>query len=373
MIYLFNSGKRDRYRINVLNTLFLPSGATNQYRYAAWGDRVNVAGPVRDTLLQAAAGTPVAIVFIDRFSGEYRYYPLRLGKLVNARRGENRAYVVVQLENFIWPNAPETFSDRFFRQFAGDGVPRLRDNDPQRFDDGNYILMGNSAFDDEGQFVTGDAAWDAAVRRLSTVPAFTDTEQEHVLFARAALRNQKGDSGLETNVLDGTARFKAQRAVPLQLHLSYRFPAQDLALPGRATIVLRPSDNLKAVGSTNLRVDNIADRFAVTLVPRRFTEDDHATLDFDYPAGGGSTQGVLAPDAALQFTVQDSKGFWVKIVLTAALFIIGGVLLGINLPENTPINVKNVVRHISLLRLFGVGLQTIALLLIARWVGKKIW
>ncbi len=33
MIYLFNSAFRALYRANVLNTLFLPEGYTNEYRY----------------------------------------------------------------------------------------------------------------------------------------------------------------------------------------------------------------------------------------------------------------------------------------------------------------------------------------------------
>src|SRR2546423_258254 len=98
MWYLFNSGFRSLYLENALRTLFLPPGATNEYRYKFRGARNQVASGTHERIKKARRGDPVAITFIDRYaSGGYAYHPLRLATLVKVWEEDDYLYVRAQL------------------------------------------------------------------------------------------------------------------------------------------------------------------------------------------------------------------------------------------------------------------------------------
>lgn len=67
MIYLFNSAYRALYTRNVLNTLFIPKGGTNEYRYRVRGATTHIAADSYGDFINATSGEAITIVFIDRF------------------------------------------------------------------------------------------------------------------------------------------------------------------------------------------------------------------------------------------------------------------------------------------------------------------
>lgn len=374
MIYLFNSGRRDRYRVNLLNTLFLPIGATNQYRYTAHGPRVNVRADDRKALLEAPSGSSAVVMFIDRYAGEYKYYPLRNAELVSCKSDNDRIYVVVRLGEWIWPNSPDTFSERVLKQLQHFGIPQLRDGNPDRVDDGFYAFAAPSAFADTGHFEYGDAAWHGAAAFLASTHALGDRDGEHTILARATLLNDDGTATIRSSVGGDTAHFHVRRGQRFRLDINYRFPAQALATPGRATMELRPSANLEVLSTSAIQLTTTSDRVIVPLLPRRSGEDHAAVLRFDYPAAGGSTSATVAPDAAIAFDVSESRTFWIGAVMALLLFAVGGLLTAA--PSPVPQQADGIVSLLGsrwIVKVIGVGLQVIAALIVLKWVGKKLW
>jgi len=82
MIYLFNSAYRPLYTRNILNTIFIPPGGINEYRYSVRGNDIHIAPGSCSEFKNAPAGIPIVIIFIDRFGRSgYEYHPLRKGRL----------------------------------------------------------------------------------------------------------------------------------------------------------------------------------------------------------------------------------------------------------------------------------------------------
>ena len=370
-LYVFNSGRRDRYIANALNTLFLPLGATNTYRYQAFGDRVNIAAGDVQAFLSLPKGTDAAVIFIDRYTATgYKYYPIRRCRLVSCARHEGRLFFTLALDDFCWPHTPDVFSHRFFAQLSNAGIPRLTNNNPENVNDGNYAVLGPSAFDDPQLFLAGDVAWETMTSALSTTRALGSTDHEHVLFARVQLRKSGSSEPLSPSLSsDDVAHYPIGRGRSCALHLNYRFPAQDLPAPGRASVVLRPSQNIFPLASNTVRVDSIADHALISLTGRKYAEDNYGVLDFDYPAAGGSTTTVISPDASIRFDVNDSWQFWIVLVIVIALFAAGSLLLGMKAPDSW----AEVKKQFSWWLALGAFLHAVALFVITRWVGKKVW
>src|ERR1017187_5979574 len=103
MLYLFNSAYRPLYTVNVLNTLTLPHGYVNEYRY-----KYSVKSKYLSTALFSSLGslvssnTDTVITFVDRFSdGGYTYHPLRKGRLVSWKQEGDQVFLRVSLADYV--------------------------------------------------------------------------------------------------------------------------------------------------------------------------------------------------------------------------------------------------------------------------------
>ena len=89
MIYLFNSAIRPLYKGNLLATLFLPYGWTNEYRYSCSTQRRNVSEDFIDDVKKLWGKEDAVIVFINRFGKDasnndaYEYYPIRRARFLS--------------------------------------------------------------------------------------------------------------------------------------------------------------------------------------------------------------------------------------------------------------------------------------------------
>src|SRR5947208_16624264 len=129
------------YVKNILNTLFLPIGSFNRYRYSMAGQHVNVQN---ETIRYAQSWwnrfwTRVLIVFVDRYGADgYRYVPLRYARLKKCRVEGSQVFMTVKLCESV--TADDNTTEQFLQKHAGTtGFPRLTNNDPNNPDDGNYI------------------------------------------------------------------------------------------------------------------------------------------------------------------------------------------------------------------------------------------
>jgi hypothetical protein len=375
MIYVFNSGFRNVHRSNVLNTLFLPDGYTNQYRYSAWGDKRNATPEVAQKLLAMKAGDPLAVVFIDRYAqGGYVYHPLRLGKFIKATRGDDKLFVRAQLQSFIRPHEARTFSDRFSRQLAEHGIPKLTRNDPKVENDGNYVVIGPSVFEDTTQYAVGEDAWKGIVEYLVTTTALSTTDSEKIIFARAQVHSTKGKPMSPVIGPDGSARFKLTRGTEYRLEYTYRFPDQQQNQQSEATVSFKTSDGLKAFKNTDFTIGGLYDRTELPIAPNRFAEDGAASLAFEYALAGGSAASLVTPNADLQFSISDSARFWVYAVLLVLAFGFGGAFMNYDFARADPPGITwgNTWNAISGSRAIGALVQAAALLGLGRLVGKKM-
>jgi hypothetical protein len=386
MIYLFNSAFRGLYRQNVLNTLFLPVGATNDYRYSAGPDRRNVEPATLKALQRMRRGEKVAIIYIDRFqSGGYGYHPLRLGRLAGVTLDGTKIYVRVQLQEVISARVGG-FSSRLFDTLSTQGIPRLTDGNAQAENDGNYAIIGDSVFDDMQPYLTGDEAWLQTTEFLSSTQAFKTTATEHVIFARASLAKAGAKKPAKSKLSpDDSARFRLSRATEYKLAFTYRYPAQQSDTASRAQVEFKPSDSIRALRNTEYAISGLYDRIEIPIVPKKYAEDDAASLGFKYTTASGVEP--LSPTAELQFQLAESGRFWVLTVLAILCYVIGGMLIstdsravlapsiashGVLAPKApTPSFVASFVASIAKAKAVGVALQTIALVAVTRLMGKK--
>lgn len=380
MIYIFNSAYRDRYRVNVLNTLFLPSGATNKYRYRYTGDYAYVA-PAKVAAFKTMQGGEVAVIFIDRFGPRgYEYMPLRLGTLVKCWTDTDQIFFRVKLTDFIAPHSPAVFSERFTDAMKGEGIPRLMAGDPLNTRDGYYAVTAPSVFSDREQYSIGDEAWQRTANDLSTKTAFkrdpaVEGRKDHVLFTRATLRKMDSDKPLQpTALVDDEAEFRVERGTGYTLDLRYMNPAQkaDPAAPALLALV-KPSDTVKVQQNSPIRIDSYTNTTSIIFSPKRYAEDDHASLGLDYQWAIKQDIPILVADAQLHARLREPIRFWAKTVAASALFVVGGALLAMTFSPGEAVSWSTVIRKVTPLRVVGAAMQAAALFFLARVVGKKIF
>jgi len=374
MIYVFNSGLRGRYRQNVLNTLLLPDGCANRYRYRSRGDRVNINPQDREKLLRAKRGTDVAVVFIDRFSGQdYRYYPIRLGKLVACKEDGDQMFFFVKLESFLWSHAPDATSQRLRQHLDMLGIPRLTRGNPEETNDGHYAVIGESLFKDKDLFKWGDDAWEPAAKALSAMPAFTPSQEqpEFIVFARAQLLNSNGTRRQKPRVTrQGTDYFRLARGIDYVLHLRYMYPPQRTDPANEATLAVNASDSIRRLPESPVRINSFIETVTQRLAVKRFTEDAHASIDFHFSRD--RAPGLLGSDASLQIQVVDARRFWLATFVAVVFFVIGGALTAMNVPAGQEATLKTFVAQLTTWKVIGAGIQAAMLFVLARLIGKKI-
>src|ERR1700756_600717 len=104
MLYLFNSAYRPLYLRNVMNTLYLPKGYGNEYRYKFTAPFPNISEDVRAAMSHLTKRSDCLVTFIDRYApGGYQYHPLRRAKFLAYREEGQYAYFKVALQEFLSP------------------------------------------------------------------------------------------------------------------------------------------------------------------------------------------------------------------------------------------------------------------------------
>lgn len=316
MIYLFNSGFYERHRVNVLDTMFLPDGARNRYRYG----REHVPAGVwegKDSL----CGKECTVVFLDReHRGAYEFVPIRRGRIFRATTANDLLVVDVALEGFIYPANLAAFQAAFMDAVT-DQMPALAGSGEPDSRDGFYIVRGD---DLSLCLEDGINAWANAVDDLASRPVFANDKKESV-FVRAELTKEdvrmrpKSSSGPDGRWGRGVGIYTMNPGAQYGLSLTYRHPghgSKDAAHP----IAIFATDNVKWGDNPELMVSAPGD-----VVEYRFTPDSetrHAAASLGLQ---DESESVRLPTARIHATVRRSIGFVLVTVFVLLVYAIADV------------------------------------------------
>jgi hypothetical protein len=345
MIYLFNSAFRDLYRVNVLNTLFLPIGSCNQYRYRIDG---NISPADHQDLKEVERGEPVIITFIDRFYqaaggvGEYRFHPLRFGKLVSTEEVGGYLHFHVEFGDLVYPTDMAAFNNRLREALGTRGLPRITGGNPTETRDGYYAIPAGSIFLQKGGFLYGDEAWIAAVDALRQTRAYSDTPTERFVFARANLQESGTGKNLTPEIEGTSGVFKLYKGTKYELALSYRFPTQYQNQQATAALRLSVGDSLKLAAQSVVSINSHADQPKVPISVKKHVEDEHAGITFEWERTAQNDPAVIGATHSIEVAIRESPSVWFQLAAAVIAFTLLESVANVSVPTGVPNTIANI-------------------------------
>ncbi len=376
MIYLFNSGYRSLYIRNVLNTLFLPSGSLNEYRYRHKGTTsINISSSLHDKIRKIDKGELVTIIFIDRFGNNgYIYHPIRSGKFESTYEKDDYLYFKIILEDFIYPRDIKIFNEKVICDLKQHNIPKLTNNNPIEPNDGYYAVIHDNIFSLSENYYKNDEAWTNCVDSISKCEAFKHDKQnssnqiEEHLFIRCEILNEKNKKA-DSSFINGKKYFNLTKGIFHNLQLTYRYPAQQHNTSNTGVIEIETGDNIKLLGSNIENINTFSNNLNIQISTKRYLEDftDKISLTFK---SNQKDHDLIGPKAELLFSIKEQKTFWVKIFLLLVLFSLCSAYIGTDLTSISPFTLKTVLLSLWDKVLVGL-LQAFTLFCLFKLIGKK--
>ncbi len=320
MIYLFNSANRPLYARNVLNTLFLPYGGTNKYRYRFSGDNVHISQDSYSIFTNESEGSPVVIVFIDRFGSDgYVYHPIRQGKLIDCFPKDTRLYFKVQLQDYIYPKDLKQFNEVIVSTLNGLGLPKIPNEKQHGENDGFYAIKANSLFDIENQFEYGENAWNSAYKNIIKTDIFTSSSSNNFLFLRCEFyKKSRGQKQPFTPILrDKSAALELVRGKKYEMVVNYHFPIQETDKAATAITTVVFGDELKPVNPNKINIESCSDSISLSLVTKRYLEEHETSISFSYT---NKNFELIGPDSKINIRIKEGFCFWSNLLISLSLF-----------------------------------------------------
>lgn len=305
MIYLFNSGFRSKYITNVLNTLHLPEGTNNEYRYSVYNDRSFVDPELLSSL---SNDEEVLIIFIDRFSeGGFKFYPMRKGNLYQTQSDEGKLFFKVTLRDYFFPNDLEQFNSRLNEVFK-DKIPRLNIN-MKPDDDGT----GFFAFRGESIISTMECikfSWRETVKILSSLQAFSD---ENFIFTKSTILNSKNKT-IAPKTIKGDNLFSLKVNSQYTYVIDYYFPKQVSDKDSCVTIELNKLSRSFSVRNSIKQIDNESDKisFDITAHGQEVRANEGLILKI-IDSKNTSIVNIKIADAEVPIRIVEGLKFWLII------------------------------------------------------------
>jgi hypothetical protein len=385
MIYLFNSAYRRLYIRNVLNTLFLPPGSTNEYRYRVQGDgAIHIAPDSYNELRNTQVDHPIVIIFIDRFSTSgYSYHPLRIGKFVQTREEGDRLFFRVRLYDYIYPRDKQVFNTRIVDTLGPLGLPKLTNNDPSNTNDGYYAIKAGSIFSEDAHFVRGDDAWVSIIDQLCNTAAFSRAaelrrllpgdegkEAHEFIFAKCSvIAKGTDDTELSPRLQNNESVFNIVRGRQHKLRLTYRYPTQLEDTMSEATIEAEFGENLRPTGGTRVSVNSYSNSVDLPFTTKRVIEDYEDGIRFQFKPTN-ENRALIAPDTRLLVHIGESRLFWPQVIVGLLLFTVLGTIVGADFSDISPLTFCTVTQ-VLWPKFLASFFQALALLWLFRLVGTK--
>lgn len=373
MLYLFNSAFRPLYVRNVLNTLYLPVGCTNEYRYRHVGEPRYIAPSLYSALPDLKVGTECVVIFIDRFAnGGYAYHPLRLADYVLYRDENEYIHFRVRLGQFIYARNLNDFRRTLLQELGPLGIPSLAGGNPESTRDGNYAIQANGIFGHLDDYQRDGEAWNSVVENLSRTTALSSTDKQEPIFLKIHIQEgSKKKRTVTPALVDGAGSYHLTKNKRYELVATYRFPHQRKDQKATAKLNIAFGEGLRALSNPSINVDSHANSVSFPFVSKRYIEDNSGSLSISPVAEEGKPDPLLA-NSSLQYELDDSVRFWIQIVIALLLFSVIGTLIGTDFSKVEPFTYRALLHAAKQKLLLGVG-QTAILFWMFRLIGKKVF
>ena len=360
-----------------MNTLFIPEGGTNQYRYRfrqPSGDstRTNIDKLSHDKLVAYPSGGRVCIIFVDRFTqGGYTYHPLRFASFIKTEEINDYLHFRVQLKEFVYPRNADDFNQDV-KKFLGEfNIPKLTDADPQSTNDGYYAVIADNLFSRQDDFVDSDNAWTKCVEALKSCKAFAGDAKKEFVFVRCTLSSDEEKEPVQPSLSDTTAIYSIAKAEKYKLDIPYFYPAQLKDTNATALLTCEIGGSLKGLPDKAININSCSDSPTYSFTTKRYLEDHRDAISFEFCTNREGVE-IIGTDAKLEIRIKESKWFWVKIVSALLLFSILSVAIAADYNSIKPLTLGGIVGALWWKLVFGL-VQALVLFWLFKLVGKKLF
>lgn len=323
MIYLFNSAYSKKYLSNVLNTLYLPFGSTNRYRYVI--DQNLNSNSLRD--LKKAINQEVTIVFINRFgTNNYIYYPLRSGILLDIVESAPQAHFFVKLREHLSPRDHESLQKAIVTALGSEGLPSLSDDDPFCVRDGEYAINSEINITSNDDWFTEEEAWFTNAKLLSNCEAFMSKheggrleENDSPIFLYSSFLmsgKKKPEDCIRT--VGNTTLHKINAGKSVILRVKYFIPRKEEQKLKNLSLLFMSKDVLSISNGSSCPLSNWTDFHDIGL---------EAMSDADGKSGeifatSESEQHLILPDVGVKFLVVKPISYWIFLGLLLLMWAV---------------------------------------------------
>lgn len=332
MLYLFNSSYESLYQQNLLKTLFLPYGSTNEYRYSYKTSQKNISAELIDKLPKLK-GHNVIISYIDRrgIDGQghpaYKYYPIRKGILEKSSQDNDRVIFRVRLLDFIHPVDKQDFSDKMKNSLPH--IPVLTHNDWKEKDDGHYAIESDDILGDS-EFNEGELAWIKCQDTVARTPAYTNSDTRQFIFVRSELYTCKDDKAVRAKLgPDKNYYIPTVKGETYSLHISYAYPYRETHNQPTPYMKFETSNNISPVSEISMPLDSHSNRVEFKFEVKSDSPEKYAAVKFSIPSLEGIVE-IIAPEVNLVFHIKESWQFWTHALVALLVFTISGTIVAGN-------------------------------------------
>jgi hypothetical protein len=370
MVLIFLSGEPvnrggQLYVKNILNTLFLPSGSFNRYRYSIAGQHVNVDPDTVQYLgsWRRRLKTQVLLLFVDRYrANDYDYVPLRYGTLKKFRVEGSQSFLTVKLGDYV--TADSVTAGQFLQEYAGGtGFPRLTNGDPNNPDDGNYVVRSRAKMRELSAWTTGVLAWEGAVDRLSSAHRFQVPAGKSFIFLRSTVKKKSG--GQMTPRWCGRIRTRLDHAFWLSIahRWSFVLPIPNLKLK-------LTTDKGTTVNPDSIEISNQADIQEIRVRTAKYSDDWQLSIKLESAAV--ANEAPLFPDRPLLFRLGMSVPRQLKIASLLLFIGTATVIAATNYDSSTPFVLRDFVATIPWLKVVCEVAKLAGMIGLFMLFGKKL-
>lgn len=355
MLVLFNTGYRVGYIDNVFRTLFLPEGATNEYRYRVGDDaQVSLADIAK---IKTQIGCPAVICFGDRYGSrdgkpEYIFYPLRRGEVVSVSEVGERLFVKVRLEEFVNAELPLDYSETLYRLASRDKFDLLKySGRPENDRDGRYVFP----VEDEESLLQvlekGDRSWLATVQQLEGLETFKNKLKGAAIFARAYFESRRQPVVYST--VKKAQMAKLEKDDDLRLVVNYYFPSQTADTTAGAVMKVSAPNGAQILASGTHQLGMKESRIELPIVFEPSSDKRYFSFDvsFDRVVNGPA---IIGSSESLLLCATDSYWRQLMVAFAVLLYVVGSVVL----VKQNPLG--------------GALIQGGALIAMLKFAGKKV-
>lgn len=310
---------------NVLNTLYLPYGSTNRYRYTL-GQNLHSESFKN---FEKKINQEVTIIFINRFGKNgYEYYPLRNGKLVDLIESAPLVHFIVELKAHLSPESQQSLQKKIESELRSSDIPSLKNSDPLCESDGQYAINSNSCITSTGNWLFEEKAWFTNAERLSQCKAFISKQaggllekvDTAVFLHSSFVIGGKKISGKNIRTINSTNLHKIKSGKSVFLRIKYLVRNGGKQKFNNQELFFSANDALNITYGSSCPLSSLTDIHDVGLD----VMTDAIGKSGEILVSNKSEKELLLPDSGIRFLSVRPKSFWVTFVLLLIMWALPG-------------------------------------------------